>query len=70
MANSFSTMALNSPQAITDWVADSEASNHMTPSTGNISSFRSPNSVCPSSIIAHSIGCLSRRLGCSWPVLP
>jgi hypothetical protein len=65
MANSFSTMTLNSPQAITDWVADSEASNHTTPNTGNISSFCSPNSVCPSSIVAHSTDCLSMRLGSS-----
>jgi hypothetical protein len=44
-------MALNPPQAVTDWVADSEASNHTTPDTGNKSFFRPSNSVCPLSIL-------------------
>ena len=34
LANSFSTMSLT-PPAVTDWVMDSGASNHMTPA-GNI----------------------------------
>jgi hypothetical protein len=39
------------PPALTDWVADSGASNHATPDSGNISLFHPPNSNMPSSII-------------------
>jgi hypothetical protein len=34
-----------------DWVADSGASNHTTPDPGNISLFRPPNPIVPSSIV-------------------
>ena len=50
LANSFSTMSLT-PPAVTDWVMDSGASNHMTPDAGNISPFRPPHFTCPSSIV-------------------
>jgi hypothetical protein len=36
-ASSFNTMTLQQPQSITEWIADSEASNHTTPDSGNIS---------------------------------
>jgi len=39
------------PPAVTDWVMDSGASNHMTPDAGNISLFRPPHFTCPSSIV-------------------
>jgi hypothetical protein len=35
----------------TEWVVDSGASNHTTPDPGNISLFRAPNPVVPSSIL-------------------
>jgi hypothetical protein len=49
-ANSFSTMALILP-VVTDWVADSGASNHTTSDAGNLTSVRPPTSTDPSSII-------------------
>jgi hypothetical protein len=49
-ANSFSTMTLNQP-AITNWIADSGASNHTTPDSGNVSMSHPPNSNTPSSIV-------------------
>jgi hypothetical protein len=52
LVNSFSTMALQlPPTSIQDWVADSGASHHTTPSAGNISKTRLLNSSSPSSII-------------------
>jgi hypothetical protein len=50
LANSFSTMALT-PPAVTDWVADSSASNHTTSDAGNLSSVHPPTSTDPSSIV-------------------
>jgi hypothetical protein len=44
-------MTLQQPLSITEWVADSGASNHTTPYLGNISHFRIPTSSIPSSII-------------------
>jgi hypothetical protein len=43
-------MALH-PPALTDWVADSGASNHTTPDSGNISRFHPLHSNMPSSIV-------------------
>jgi hypothetical protein len=43
-------MALT-PPAVTDWVADSGASNHTTSDAGNLSSVRPPTSTDPSSIV-------------------
>jgi hypothetical protein len=52
LANSFSTMVLQSPHnSINDWVADSGASHHTTPSIGNISNPHPLKSASPSSII-------------------
>ncbi|XP_025806729.1 uncharacterized protein LOC112885293 [Panicum hallii] len=52
LANSFSTMALTPPSTSTqDWVADSGASHHSTPSAGNIFHTRPLTSSSPSSII-------------------
>ena len=59
LANSFSTMALNPPAAVTDWVTDSGASNHTTPDIGNISLLHPPNSVYPSSIVVGNSSTLS-----------
>jgi hypothetical protein len=39
------------PPAVTDWVADSGASNHTTSDVGNLSSVRPPTSTDPSSIV-------------------
>jgi hypothetical protein len=39
------------PPAVTDWVADSGASNHTTSDAGNLSSVRQPSSTDPSSIV-------------------
>jgi hypothetical protein len=50
LANSFRTMALT-PPAVTDWVADSGASNHTTSDAGNLSSVHPPTSTDPSSIV-------------------
>lgn len=45
-------MSLQQPPSLTsEWVADSSASNHMTPYAGNISLFLPPNSAIPSSIV-------------------
>jgi hypothetical protein len=51
LANSFNTMALTPPPTTQDWVADSDASHHSTPSAGNISRPRTLTSFSPSSII-------------------
>jgi hypothetical protein len=51
LVNSFSNMVLNTLQEVTNWVCDSGVSNHTTLDAGNISSFRSPNTMCPSFII-------------------
>jgi hypothetical protein len=50
LANSFSTMALT-PPTVTDWVADSAASNHTTSDVGNLTSVHPPTSANPSSSI-------------------
>jgi hypothetical protein len=45
-------MALQPPHnSVNDWVADSGASHHTTPSVGNISNPRPSNSTSPSSIV-------------------
>jgi hypothetical protein len=50
--NSFSTMALQPPPTLVqDWVADSGASHHTSPSAGKISKPQPLNSFSPSSII-------------------
>jgi len=41
------------PPAVTDWVMDSGASNHMTPDAGNISLFRPPHFTCP--VVLHPL---------------
>jgi hypothetical protein len=52
LANSFSTMALHlPPTSVQDWVADSIATYHITPSVGNISTLRPLASSNPSSIV-------------------
>jgi hypothetical protein len=51
LASFFNTMTLQQPQSITEWIADSGASNHTTPDSGNISRYRSPTSTIPSSIV-------------------
>jgi hypothetical protein len=52
LANSFSTMALHlPPTSVQDWVADSIATHHITPSVGNISTLRPLASSNPSSIV-------------------
>jgi hypothetical protein len=52
LANSFSTMALHPPPtSVQDWVADSDATHHTTPSVDNISTLRPLTSSNPSSII-------------------
>jgi hypothetical protein len=52
LANSFSTMALHPPPtSVQDWVADSDATHHTTPSVGNISTLRPLASSNPSSIV-------------------
>jgi hypothetical protein len=50
LANSFNTMALT-PLMVTDWVVDSDASNHTTSDAGNLTSVHPPASIDPSSII-------------------
>jgi hypothetical protein len=50
LTNSFNTIALT-PPAVTDWVAESSASNHTTSDTGNLTSVNPPTSTNPSSII-------------------
>jgi hypothetical protein len=50
LANSFSTMALT-PPVVTDWVTDSDASDHTTSDVGNLSSVRPSTSTDPSSIV-------------------
>jgi hypothetical protein len=52
LANSFSTMALHlPPTSVQDWVADSGATHHTTPSVGNISTLHPLASSNPSSIV-------------------
>jgi hypothetical protein len=50
LINPFNTMALT-PPVVTDWVADSSASNHTTSDAGNLTSIHPPTSTDPSSII-------------------
>jgi hypothetical protein len=50
LVNSFNTMTMV-PPAVTDWVADSDASNHTTSDAGNLTSVRPPHINVPSSII-------------------
>jgi hypothetical protein len=50
MGNFFGTMALT-PPVITDWVVDSDASNHTTLDADNLTTICPPNSTDPSSII-------------------
>jgi hypothetical protein len=50
LAHSFHTMTMV-PPAVTDWVADSDASNHTTFNVGNLTSVRPPLPTDPSSII-------------------
>jgi hypothetical protein len=59
LANSFNTMALQPPHnSLNDWVADSSASYHTTPSVGNISNPRPLNSASPSSIVVGNVSTL------------
>jgi hypothetical protein len=50
LVNSFSTMSMVRP-AVTDWVADSNASNHTTSDVSNLTYIRPPHINDPSSII-------------------
>jgi hypothetical protein len=59
LTSSFNTMTLQQPQSITEWIADSRASNHTTLDSGNISRFRSPTSTIPSSIVVGNGSSLS-----------
>jgi hypothetical protein len=52
LANSFNTMALHPPHtSVQDWVSDSGATHHTTPSVGNISTLRTLALSTPSSIV-------------------
>jgi hypothetical protein len=52
LANSFSSMVLHPPPtSVQDWVADSGATHHTTPSVGNISTLSPLASSNPSSIV-------------------
>jgi hypothetical protein len=60
LAHSFNTMVLHPPPtSVQDWVADSGATHHTTPSVGNISTPRPLNSSYPSSIIISNGSSLS-----------
>jgi hypothetical protein len=60
LANSFSTMALHPlHNSVNDWVANSGASHHTTPSVGIISNPRLLNSASPSSIVVGNGSTLS-----------
>jgi hypothetical protein len=50
LANSFNTMVLT-PSPVTNWVADSSASNHTTSDAGNLTFVRPPTFIDPSSIV-------------------
>jgi hypothetical protein len=50
LAHSFHTTMMV-PPAVIDWVVDSDASNHITSSAGNLTSVRSPLPTDPSSIV-------------------
>jgi hypothetical protein len=50
LVNTVNTMALT-PPAVTNWVTDSDTSNHTTSDAGNLTSVRPPTSTDPSSII-------------------
>jgi hypothetical protein len=50
LANSFNTMALT-PLVVTDWVTDSDASNHTTSDAGNLTFVHPPTSPDLSSIV-------------------
>ncbi|WVZ52585.1 hypothetical protein U9M48_003633 [Paspalum notatum var. saurae] len=57
LARSFSSMGLTPPVG-TEWIADSGASYHTTPTAGILSSVRPPPSSCPSSIMVGNGSCL------------
>jgi hypothetical protein len=60
LANSFSSMTLHPPPtSIQDWVADSSATHHTTPSVGNISTIHPLASSNPSSIVVGNGSSLS-----------
>jgi hypothetical protein len=60
LANSFSTMALHPPPtSVQDWVVDSGATHHTTPSVDNISTLRPLASSTPLSIIVGNGSSLS-----------
>jgi BRCT domain type II-containing protein len=50
LANSFSTMSLT-PSAVTDWVANSDTSNHTTSDADKLTFVRPPTFTDPSSIV-------------------
>jgi hypothetical protein len=49
LANSFNTMVLT-PPTVTNWVTDSDASNHTTSDAGNLTSIHPPTFTDPSSV--------------------
>ncbi|WVZ59388.1 hypothetical protein U9M48_009534 [Paspalum notatum var. saurae] len=56
LARSFSSVGLTPPVG-TEWIADSGASYHTTPTAGILSSIRPPHSSCPSSIMVGDGSC-------------
>jgi hypothetical protein len=46
------------PLTVTDWIVDSDASNHTTSDVGNLTSVHPPTSTDPSSIIVSNGSCL------------
>jgi hypothetical protein len=58
LGNSFNTMTMV-PPAVTNWVADSGASNHTTSDAGNLTSVRPPHISDPLSIIVENRSSLS-----------
>jgi hypothetical protein len=59
LANSFSSLALHPPPtSVQDWVADSGATHHTTPSVGNISTLHLLPSSNPSSIVVRNVSSL------------
>jgi hypothetical protein len=52
-------MTLEMPLSLTEWVTDSDASNHTMTDPGNISLFRPPNPAIPSSIVVGNESVLS-----------
>jgi hypothetical protein len=60
LANSFSSMSLHPPPTLVqDWMADSSATHHTTPSVGNISTLHPLASSNPSSIVVGNGSSLS-----------